>query len=385
MGRLQRRIFLALGLLGVVWIIATSTYLIKTKNPLPEVPKTKERSPPPPDSHPPQTSDVPRDDGPPKLPLKCPTINLVYTWVNGSDPDHIEARTRRAGNTRWAAPGNNRFRDLGGLFYSLRSAELHAPWINKIFIITSGQVPGFLNLDNPKIEIISHKDYFKYPDRDLPTFNSNAIEGSFPYLPDRVGPCFIYLNDDMFFGSDVSPSDFYDSERGQILFISSWTAPPPESKLNNLWHRSILTSNTALDKLWGKATRHYASHGPYFFSLEVLRHMGDSLAELLNSTAQHPFRDGNDAAIPFLYNQWSSHYFQTVTARTSINHYMKINDEPMKVKKDFARILDKRPKTVCMNDALDEVHPNPQSLQYMEEFFNTMFPDPSSFEKQVQE
>jgi len=229
--------------------------------------------------------------------------------------------------------------------------------------------------------MVFHKDIFDYPDEDLPTFNSNAIEGNFHNLPDHAGPCFIYLNDDMFFANHVTPSDFYDEETGQILFTSSWTAPPGKDKLGNLWHRSILHSNQILDSIWGSATRHYASHGPYFFSLEVLRHMYKEIPELFNETAQHPFRHERDAAVPFLYNQWAEHYFDVTIARNTINQYMKLDNDPKKAKRDFTRILEKRPKTVCMNDALDEDNPNPHALKHMEEFFHKLFPTPSSYEK----
>lgn len=315
-----------------------------------------------------------------KLPLKCPKINLVYTWVNGSDPVHIAARNKRAGNTKWASPGNNRFRDLGGLLYSLRSAELYAPWIDQIFIVTAGQVPSFLNLDHPKINLVYHEEIFDNQE-DLPTFNSNAIEGNFHNLPDEVGPCFIYLNDDMFFANHVKPSDFYSEKSGQILFTSSWTAPPSKDKLSNLWHRSVGHSNSVLDGIWGEDTRHYASHGPYFFSLDVLKHMYNTIPLLFNETATHPFRHEHDAAVPFLYNQWADHYFTVTTARSTINQYMKISDDARKAKKDFSRIIDKRPKTVCLNDALNDEHPNPESVKHMEEFFHTLFPNPSKFEK----
>lgn len=315
----------------------------------------------------------------PKRPLQCPTINLVYTWVDGSDPEHIQARIDRAGSRKWAAPGNNRFRDLGGLKYSLRSAELYAPWINKIFIVTSGQIPSFVNTDHPKIQLVFHNQIFDNKE-DLPTFNSNAIEGNFHNLPDEVGPCFIYLNDDMFFANHVEPSDFWSEKKGQILFTSSWTAPPGKDKLNNIWHRSVMNSNKALDDLWGTAKRHYASHGPYFFSLEVLRDMYNTIPERFNVTSTHPFRDEFDVAVPFLYNQWAEHYYTVTVASTTINHYMKITDDAKKAKKDFKRIADKKPKTVCLNDALDEDMPNELSLKFMNEFFQQLFPNRSQFE-----
>jgi len=108
------------------------------------------------------------------------------------------------------------------------------------------------------------------------------------------------------------------------------------------------------------------------------------IPELFNSTSTHPFRHENDAAVPFLYNQWAEHYYNVVVARTTINQYMKLDNDARKAKRDFDRIYTKRPKTVCMNDALDENNPNTQSIQYMNDFFNRLFPNPSSYEKKTE-
>jgi len=309
---------------------------------------------------------------------QCEEMSLVYTWVNGSDPAHIESRVARSGDNRYAAPGNSRFRDLGGLKYSLRSAEKFAPWIKKIFIV-SDQAPGFLNLDNPMIELISHARIFKNK-RDLPTFSSNAIEGNFHNLPDDVGPCFIYLNDDMFFANDVFPSDFWSPDVGQILYESSWTAPAPKEKMNNVWHKSIVYSNDLLSSIWGKARRHYASHGPYFFSLAVLRHLYETFPSAFDATSGHPFRMENDTSLPFLYHQFTLHNYKSYVASQTINSYMKIVDDLPKVRKDFKKIKENRPKTVCMNDALPD-NPKPEVIEEMNEFFLSLFPVKSTFEK----
>lgn len=167
--------------------------------------------------------------------------------------------------------------------------------------------------------------YWLFYSDDLPTFSSNAIEASFHNLPDSVGDCFIYLNDDMFFANEVSPSDFWTPRQGQILFKSTWTAPPPASRMGNIWHRSIHNSNQLLDKLWGHAPeRNYASHGPYFFSLKVLRHIFNLLPHEFNVTTAHPFRHEGDVSIPFLYNQFANHYYKSVVADKTINSYLKV-------------------------------------------------------------
>lgn len=43
------------------------------------------------------------------------------------------------------------------LRYSLRSLEKHAPWVQHVYIITNGQIPYWLNLDNPWVTIVTHE------------------------------------------------------------------------------------------------------------------------------------------------------------------------------------------------------------------------------------
>ena len=43
------------------------------------------------------------------------------------------------------------------LRYSLRSVEQFAPWVRQIFVVTNGQIPSWLNLDNPRLTIVTHK------------------------------------------------------------------------------------------------------------------------------------------------------------------------------------------------------------------------------------
>ena len=70
-----------------------------------------------------------------------------------------------------------RFRDREELRYSLRSLEKHAPWVRHVYLITNGQIPGWLNMDNPRITVVPHEDIFEDQSH-LPTFSSSAIEAN---------------------------------------------------------------------------------------------------------------------------------------------------------------------------------------------------------------
>uniref|UniRef100_A0A8C2ZX41 N-acetylglucosamine-1-phosphotransferase subunits alpha/beta n=1 Tax=Cyclopterus lumpus TaxID=8103 RepID=A0A8C2ZX41_CYCLU len=116
----------------------------------------------------------------------------------------------------------SRFEDNEELRYSLRSVERHAPWVRHIFIITNGQIPSWLNLDNPRVTVVPHQDIFLNSSH-LPTFSSPSIETHIHRIP-GLSQKFIYLNDDVMFGKDVWPDDFYSHSKGQKVYLT-WPVP----------------------------------------------------------------------------------------------------------------------------------------------------------------
>ncbi|XP_063165520.1 N-acetylglucosamine-1-phosphotransferase subunits alpha/beta [Candoia aspera] len=116
----------------------------------------------------------------------------------------------------------SRFEDNEELRYSLRSIERHAPWVRHIFIVTNGQIPSWLNLDNPRVTIVTHQDVFQNLSH-LPTFSSPAIESHIHHIR-GLSQKFIYLNDDVMFGKDVWPDDFYSHSKGQKVYLT-WPVP----------------------------------------------------------------------------------------------------------------------------------------------------------------
>uniref|UniRef100_A0A8C5BC48 N-acetylglucosamine-1-phosphotransferase subunits alpha/beta n=1 Tax=Gadus morhua TaxID=8049 RepID=A0A8C5BC48_GADMO len=116
----------------------------------------------------------------------------------------------------------SRFEDNEELRYSLRSVEKHAPWVRHIFVVTNGQIPSWLNLDNSRITVVAHQDIFQNQSH-LPTFSSPAIETHIHRIP-GLSQKFIYLNDDVMFGKDVWPDDFYSHSKGQKVYLT-WPVP----------------------------------------------------------------------------------------------------------------------------------------------------------------
>ena len=59
---------------------------------------------------------------------------------------------------------------------------MYAPWIRKIFIVTNGQIPEWINLANQRVSVIKHSEIFT-EQSDLPTFSSRAIESHLHRIP----------------------------------------------------------------------------------------------------------------------------------------------------------------------------------------------------------
>lgn len=156
-------------------------------------------------------------------------IDLVYLWVDGSDPAWLEKKYQYTSDKVDNSEANNKGRYINNdeLRYSLRSAEKNIPWVRKIFIVTDNQHPSWLKLDHPKIQIVDHQQIL--PEEALPCFNSSVIE-YFLYKIPGLAEHFLFANDDLFFHNKISPDYFFDKEgipyiRLKKKFFGKWHYP----------------------------------------------------------------------------------------------------------------------------------------------------------------
>lgn len=139
-------------------------------------------------------------------------IDFVLTWVDGSDPQWL-AEKRMYDRLEPKSPllsadsdSECRYRDFGFLKYWFRGVELFAPWVNKVYFVTCGQKPAWLDANHPKLVCVHHRDFI--PGRFLPTFNSNTIELNLHRIQ-GLSEQFVLFNDDVFLLNAVSPSFFF--------------------------------------------------------------------------------------------------------------------------------------------------------------------------------
>ena len=186
-------------------------------------------------------------------------IDVVYTWVNGSDHVLLEAIERYKKLDMPDLGGANmdgvvrnvsseelkkheslkrdkadasRFQDNQELRYSLRSIEHFAGWVRHIYIVTNGQIPNWLDLSNPRISVVPHSEIFLNKSH-LPVFSSPAIESHLHRIK-GLSKRFIYLNDDTMFGNFIRPEDFYTPTRGYKVYLS-WGVPDCTPGCTGTW------------------------------------------------------------------------------------------------------------------------------------------------------
>lgn len=138
-------------------------------------------------------------------------IDIFLTWVDGSDQNWLNEKNKYAMETvvQKEVNGSERYRSWDNLQYLFRGIETCIPWVNKVFLVTCGQIPSFLNIDHPKLRLVNHKDYI--PEKYLPTFNSNTIEMNLFRLDD-LSENFILFNDDTFPISPIPETYFFKND-----------------------------------------------------------------------------------------------------------------------------------------------------------------------------
>ncbi len=132
-------------------------------------------------------------------------IDFVVTWLDSNDPKWQKDFSTYSPHATFGK-ANARFRDHNLFQYWFRAVEMYAPWVHKVFLITNGKFPDWINKENPKLELVKHEDYM--PKECLPTFNSCAIELHMHKIK-GLSEHFVYFNDDMFLNAPVSPKHYF--------------------------------------------------------------------------------------------------------------------------------------------------------------------------------
>ncbi len=333
-------------------------------------------------------------------------IDFVMPWVDGSDPAwqaERDARAKQVGKMDNCDNRNERYRDWDNLKYWFRGVEKFAPWVHKIYFVTWGHAPEWLDVDHPKLEIVRHEDYI--PKKYLPTFNSHTIEWNL-YRIKGLSENFVYFNDDMFVLRPVQPDDFFqngkpkdmlalqpvvanadDSVMPYIYLNNSMVLAKYFDKRSNMrkqknayWHIGyplMYFGYNMLEMAFPRFTGFCTVHGPAPLQCGTYRLLWEKEEALLDATCSHPFRDAKDVS-QYLIREWqklSGNFIPTNVSK--LCHYFDVDDSNQKL---IDTIRNQKSKVVCINDSN---HPFDfeKAKDQVDHALACVLPEKSSFEK----
>lgn len=143
-------------------------------------------------------------------------VDMVFTYVDGDDPAHVEKRRRFEPlypdsairrDTRADRNLEVRYVNVGEIAVSVQSVVKYLPWVRTIFIVTDSQVPPVSRrlLESGRVRVVDHQELI--PAAYLPTFSSRVIESCLHRIP-GLSEVFLYNNDDYMHFAPVPPSAF---------------------------------------------------------------------------------------------------------------------------------------------------------------------------------
>jgi hypothetical protein len=310
-------------------------------------------------------------------------IDVVYTWVDSADAtwraDH-ERHSRSHVAHNFSADNEERYVDRDELRFSLRSLWMFMSFVRHIYIVTADQRPTWL-ADHPQISVISHREIF--PDTGLlPTFNSHAIEACLHRI-DGLSEDFVYFNDDVFLGREVTESDFFTiSGQAKVRLSPSayiYRGEPVPSAIPTDW--AGYNSVRLIEQDFGLSIERRLQHVPFPLKTSVLAEIEQKYETEVSRTRAARFRSTTDLAIPSMFGQ----YYAIATHRgvewpPSTDDYVYVNTGRSASDRQYSAIMARRPKFFCLNvTRYDEIALEEQVRQ-VGSFLRKVYPVPAPWE-----
>ncbi len=312
-------------------------------------------------------------------------IDIVYTWVDSTDPDWLAGKRTVAHEIdphvhSGDADDPSRYHSHDELRYSLRSVAMFADFVRHVFVVTDGQVPSWLDTEHPRLTVVDHSEIFA-DDRCLPTFNSHAIESRLHHIA-GLAEHYLYLNDDFFFGRPVPPEGFFHANGTTKLFLSGAKIPAAgASGAARSVDAAAQNTRRLIHQRFGRLASNKLKHTPYAQRRSVLFEMEQVLREDFARTAASRIRSTEDVPVP------SSlfHYYAYLTGRAVpgriTSRYVSLGEAGLARR---LRGLGRRRDfdVLCVNDSVD-AHTNDleRRSRLLERFMASYWPTKSPFER----
>ncbi len=335
-------------------------------------------------------------------------IDFVITWVDGNDPEWKAEKEKymEVENAPLQDISDSRYRPSGSLKFLFRGIEKYASWVNKVYFVTSGHVPEWLNTNNPKLVVVKHSEFV--PAAYLPTFNVAPIEFNLHRIK-GLSECFVYFNDDMFIINKTRQSDFFINnfpcDSAVFNAVSATRIDEKKMYLKPLINMAVINSHfrkkatiKAAPLKWfnlkygTKITRtlfllpwrHFTGfenwHLPYSLCKSVMREVWQKEKSFLDEVCSHKFRRGTDANIWLItYWQYASNRF--VPRSPFLGTRFSLTEDEIVNRKLLSKAFsNKKIKLLCINDDFEKEQEFEKADALICEYMEKTFPNKSTFE-----
>ena len=325
-------------------------------------------------------------------------IDIVVLWVDGNDEEWLKEKNKYL-NIKGDSKVN-RFRDCENLQYLFRGIEKYALWVNKIFFVTWGHIPKWLDTTNEKIVIIKHEDFI--PKQYLPTFNSNVIELNLHRI-DELSEKFIIFNDDFFILKSLTKQDFFVNGKPTAVYVEYPQLPSYYNdtyffmnanimaiinkhfnkkmfvkknfnKIINLKYKDLNFKTLFSLKYKTDFLGFLNFHMPYPYLKQTFNIIWEKEYETLDLACRNKFRTSTDLG-HYLCRYWQmlSGNFEPIKKENLYLKYLSDNSENIK------QLKSGKYKFVCVNDVYTDIDFE-KSKREINTVFEELFPKKSQFE-----
>lgn len=321
-------------------------------------------------------------------------VDFVFTWVDGEDPNHLNAKAAKLQQVSAVAPANKRnaskptrhhsssheacrWRNTGEIYEAVASVLTYAPWCRRIFIVCGldqdPHIPKETDTQG-KIRVVQHATIFPENFSALPVFNSHAIEANIHNIPD-LSERFVYMCDDMFLGAPVDKTFFFDARSGLPRIFLGMAYTPDNVRLQSRglgrypgWYAARMNNFALLNQTFGSKVRYDRLHQAHAMcrtnALDAWSHR--NFARLLMKTSQSAFRSDHDLEPLGLFSWFAIENKRGIAVHGGVSHH-QLRSKYIEItcttnfRQVSSLLRSVRPTMYCLNDTMRT--PTAQHLQ----------------------